>query len=226
VRKLLAYHVFGVVMPDLEYSLTSFVLLLREAVSHDRLLGRGVWTVPLFIFVESGLFFGFFLPGDSLLFTLGVLGAVGRVDLSWLIPFSVLAAILGDQLGYVIGRRSGPALARRFRFVRENIQRANRFYARHGGKTVVLARFLPVLRTFVPIGAGVAGMPHSRFTISNAAGGTIWVLGATLAGYVVGRQIPNAAAHINILVYAVILTSPLVWLLAWIKGRTRKKNPN
>jgi len=135
VRELLVYRVFGVVLPGFVTVLNSFVLVLKDIINPTSLLGHGgAWAVPIVIFVETGLFFGFFLPGDSLLLTVGVLGVVGYVNLTWLIPFSILGAIVGDQLGYAIGRRSGDALARRFRFVRENVERASVFYDRHGGK--------------------------------------------------------------------------------------------
>ncbi len=121
VRELLVYNVLGVALPGFLSVLNSFVLVLKHIVNPTSLLGHGVWAVPIIIFVETGLFFGFFLPGDSLLLTVGVLGAAGYVDLTALILFSILGAIVGDQLGYAIGRLSGDVLARRFRFVRENV---------------------------------------------------------------------------------------------------------
>ena len=223
VRELLVYRVLGVVLPGFVSVLDSFVLVLKDIINPTLLLGHGgAWAVPIIIFVETGLFFGFFLPGDSLLLTAGVLGALGYVDLTSLIPFSILGAIMGDQLGYAIGRRSGDALARRFRFVRENVERASEFYDRHGGKAVVLARFVPVVRTFAPIVAGAAGMSYSRFTLSNIAGGSLWVVSITLAGYFVGRQVPVVVGYLNPIIIVVVISSPLVWVLAWVWGRSRK----
>lgn len=213
VRELLVYHIFGVALPNVVGILTNVVLVLRTIMNPTLLLGRGSsWVVPVVIFVETGLFFGFFLPGDSLLLTVGVLGAIGYVDLTSLIPFSILAAIVGDQLGYAIGRRSGEVLVHRYRFVHDNVQRASEFYAKHGGKAIVLARFVPVVRTFAPVVAGAAGMRYSRFTISNVAGGALWVTSVTLAGYFVGSHVPKVAHYLDPLIVIVILTSPLVWM--------------
>jgi|GEM_PF-101601 len=225
VRELLVYRVLGIVFPGFLSVLNSFVLVLKDFLNPAFLLGRGgVWAVPVVIFVETGLFFGFFLPGDSLLLTVGVLGAVGYVDLPSLILSSTLGAIMGDQLGYAIGRRSGDVLARRFRFVRENVRRASEFFDRYGGKAVVLARFVPVVRTFAPVAAGAAEMSYSRFTLSNIVGGALWVLSITLAGYFVGRQVPVVATYLNPIILVVVISSPLVWILAWVWGRSKKFN--
>ena len=225
VRQLLVFSQLGPVLPGIVNVLNIFVLGLRDLASPTLLLGHGgAWAVPIIIFVETGLFFGFFLPGDSLLLTVGVLAAVGFVDLTFLIPTSIIGAIVGDQLGYAIGRRSGDVLASRYRFVRENVRRASEFYDKHGGKAVVLARFVPVVRTFAPMVAGAARMSYSRFTLSNIAGGAFWVTSVTLAGYFVGRQVPVLANYVDRIILVVIITSPLVWMLAWIWGRTKKRN--
>jgi len=227
VRELLVYRLLGVAFPGFLSVLNGLVLVLKDFINPASLLGHGgVWVVPLVIFVETGLFFGFFLPGDSLLLTVGVLGAVGYVDLTTLILFSILGAIVGDQLGYAMGRLSGVALARRFRFVRENVERASEFFDRYGGKAVVLARFVPVVRTFAPVVAGAAGMSYSRFTFSNILGAALWVSSITLAGYFVGRQVPVVAAYLDPIILVVVLSSPLVWMLAWVWGRTKKVNVN
>ncbi len=223
VRELLVFRIFGVALPNVVNALTDFVVVFKDVMNPALLVGRrGVWVVPVVIFVETGLFFGFFLPGDSLLLTVGVLGSAGHVDLALLIPFSILGAILGDQLGYAIGRRSGEALAYRYRFVRDNVERAGEFYSKHGGKAIVLARFVPVVRTFAPIVAGAAGMSYSRFTVSNIAGGALWVLSVMLAGYFVGSLVPAVTDYLNPLILVVILTSPLVWISTWTWGRTKK----
>jgi membrane-associated protein len=202
--------------------MTSFMVLVREIVNPATLLGRGgVWIVPAVIFAETGLFFGFFLPGDSLLLTVGILAAVGDVNLSLLVPLSILAAIIGDQLGYATGRRLGEALHNRFRFVRVNMARAREFYSKHGGKAVVLARFVPVVRTFAPIFAGLGRMGYSRFTFSNMVGAVLWVVSVTLAGYIVGIRVPTLSNYLNPLILTVIVSSPLVWMLTWIWGRNR-----
>jgi membrane-associated protein len=222
VRELLASRVFGVTLPGVMHVLTRIVLAMRGVMMPAELLGRGTWVIPVIIFVETGLFFGFFLPGDSLLLTVGVLGSAGHVDLTWLIPLTVLSAIVGDQLGYVIGRRSGEALSARYGFVHENLERASDFFSKYGGKAVALARFVPVLRTFAPVLAGAAKMNYLRFTLSNIVGGTLWVLSVTIAGYFVGSQVPSLVHYLDPLLLVIILSSPLVWFLAWIWGRAKK----
>jgi len=224
VRELFIYHIFDVAFSAADPS-TDLILSLKSIVHNTNLLfgRRGVWSVPLIIFVETGLFFGFFLPGDSLLLTVGVLASAGRVDLVLLIPTTIMAAVLGDQLGYAIGRRSGEALAHQYKFVRDKMRLAGEFYSRHGGKTVVLARFVPVVRTFAPMIAGAGKMSYARFTSSNIAGATLWVLSVTLAGYVVGSQIPSLVDYVTPTILAVVLGSSLVWIFAliWMGARGR-----
>ncbi|MGE0226985.1 MAG: VTT domain-containing protein [Dehalococcoidia bacterium] len=153
------------------------------------------------VFAETGLLFGFFLPGDSLLITAGVLATdkfpEHQLSLAVLIPLLIVAAIAGDATGYVIGRQMGPRLfvrddARFFR--RKHLIRAGEFYERHGGKTIVLARFLAIIRTFAPTVAGAAGMKWSTFTFYNVMGGVGWVVSMVLLGYFVGEAIPNLDA--------------------------------
>jgi membrane-associated protein len=177
----------------------------------------GTWGVPAVIFVETGLFFGFFLPGDSLLIASGVLGSAGQLNLILLIPLTTLAAIAGDQLSYFVGHQSGEALANRFQFVRTNLERASAFYAKHGGKAIVLARFVPVIRTFAPAVAGAARMNYFAFVSYNIAGGVLWVMSMTLTGYFVGSMIPNVAEYLQLIIVVVVLVSvaPSIILWAW-----------
>ncbi len=145
------------------------------------------------VFAESGLFFGFFLPGDSLLLTAGLLAAQGSLHLELLLLLLPVAAILGDNVGYWFGKKTGPAIFRRensLLFRRKNLLAAKAFYERHGGKTIVLARFMPFIRTFAPIVAGAAEMHYSRFVFFNIFGGLLWAAGVTLAGYFLGNSIP------------------------------------
>ena len=224
VHKLLVDPVFGLASSNSLGVLSNFVFVLKGTMNPALMLGRrNVWVVPLVIFVETGLFFGFFLPGDSILLTIGVLGYFGHVDLPLLIMLSVLAAIAGDQLGYTIGRQSGHVLISRYRFARDHMQRASEFYSKHGGKAIIFARFVPVVRSFAPVVAGAAGMRYSRFTISNIAGGILWVISVTLAGYFVGGHIPHVTDYLSPLLLALILGSPLVWMFTWLWGRTKKK---
>src|SRR5215210_1025635 len=146
------------------------------------------------VFAESGLLVGFFLPGDSLLFTAGLLASEGTLNLAVVMGGCAAAAIVGDQVGYLIGKRAGPALFKRpdSRFFHQsNAQRAKDYFERNGPKTVILARFIPVIRTFAPVVAGVGQMNYRRFVTYNVAGGILWACGVTLAGFVLGSQIPD-----------------------------------
>jgi membrane-associated protein len=172
------------------------------------------------IFAESGLFFGFFLPGDSLLLLAGLLaykgvtlstGEVVKLDLWVLIPLLFVAAVLGDNVGYWFGRKVGPPLFKRpqsLLFRPKNLQAAKAFYDKHGGKTITLARFMPFIRTFVPIVAGAVGMHWRRFTFFNLFGGLLWADGATLAGFWLGHAFKNLPeGYYYLVVLAVIIVS-------------------
>jgi membrane-associated protein len=153
-------------------------------------------TLGLFaiVFAESGLLFGFFLPGDSLLFTAGLLASRGTLSLPVVMLGCVVAAIAGDQVGYVIGRRAGPALFRRpdsRLFHKKNVERAHAYFEKNGPKTIILARFLPVIRTFTPVVAGVGQMDYGRFVTFNVIGGVLWGAGVTMLGYTLGSSIPD-----------------------------------
>jgi len=175
---------------------------------------RTVGYVGLFaiVFAESGLFFGFFLPGDSLLLTAGLLAAHGDLNLSVLLITLPLAAILGDSVGYWFGRRVGPPIFTREKsllFRPKNLLAAKAFYEKHGGKTIVLARFMPFIRTFAPIVAGAAEMHYSRFVTFNVVGGVLWAIGVTSAGYFLGESIPNIDRYFLLVVAVVILVSAM-----------------
>lgn len=173
------------------------------------------------IFAESGLFFGFFLPGDSLLLTAGLfaykgveLAGGGELKLSlWvLMPLLFVAAVLGDNVGFWFGRKVGPPLFRRpqsLLFRPKNLQAAKAFYDKHGGKTITLARFMPFIRTFVPIVAGAVGMEWRRFTFFNLFGGLLWAAGVTFAGYSLGRLIPPNVLdkYFLVIVFVIIIVS-------------------
>ncbi len=141
------------------------------------------------IFAESGLFFGFFFPGDSLLLTAGLLASRGILDIRILLPTLFIAAVLGDNVGYWFGAKTGPKIFTRpnsLLFRRENLLKAHAFYEKHGGKTITLARWLPVIRTFAPIVAGAASMNYRRFVIFNLIGALAWAVGMTMLGYLLG----------------------------------------
>ena len=164
------------------------------------------------VFAESGLFFGFFLPGDSLLLTAGLLAAHGDLSLPVLVIMLPVAAILGDNVGYWFGKRVGPPIFRREKsllFRPKNLLAAKAFYEKHGGKTIVLARFMPFIRTFAPIVAGAAEMHYPHFVTYNILGGLLWAAGVTSAGYLVGESIPGIDRYFLLIVAVVIVVSAL-----------------
>lgn len=177
-------------------------------------------------FAETGLLVGFFLPGDSLLFTAGLFAA--RTDpfaplwvLMVLIP---VAAIVGDQVGYLIGHRAGPTLFRRpdSRFFRqEHVRRAHEFFDRHGPRTVVLARFVPVVRTFTPVVAGVSGMRYRTFVAYNVLGGVLWGAGVTLLGYLLGG-VALVRDHVEVVLVLIVAVSLVPVVLEVLRSRRRR----
>jgi membrane-associated protein len=187
----------------------------------------GPLLVCIIVFVETGLFVGFFLPGDSLLVTAGVFAAAGTIPLRWLLIPVMLCAIVGDQLGYWIGRGMGVSLYKReesFFFRRSHLERARAFYERYGGKTVILARFVPIVRTFCPPVAGAAGMPYSRYLSYDIFGGILWVGSMILGGYLLGRSIPNVGQKIHYVILVVIFASLLPAIISIWRERRQMKN--
>lgn len=159
----------------------------------------GILLIAAIVFAESGLLIGFFLPGDTLLFTAGFFAAQGHFNIYVLIAAIVIAAIVGDNVGYSIGRRTGHRVFKKedgIFFHKKHIQNAEKFYERHGGKTIILARFIPAVRTFAPVVAGVGKMPRKRFMFFNVIGGFFWGVSVTLLGYWLGSKIDNIEAYI------------------------------
>lgn len=190
------------------------------------------------VFAESGLFFGFFLPGDSLLLTAGLFAYKGQLNIWYLMPLLFIAAVLGDNVGYWFGRKTGPPLFNREQsllFRRKNLLAARAFYEKHGGKTIIMARFMPFIRTFAPIVAGAVEMEYRRFMMFNLVGGLLWAVGVTLAGYALGSLFPPEVLdkYFLIIVIVVIFLSVLptaihLWqenrheIFAWLKARMVK----
>lgn len=177
------------------------------------------------VFTETGLLVGFFLPGDSLLVTAGLLASQGFLNVYIMGGLLTVAAIAGDSVGYSIGRAAGPRLFRRedsFFFNKKHLNRAHDFYLRHGGKTIIIARFVPILRTFAPVVAGAAMMPYRRFIFFNVVGGVLWIWSMLMTGYVLGRYIPGIEKHIEIVIFAVIGLSLVPILIEYLKSRGRK----
>ncbi len=190
--------------------------LLKEFFSHlyrfDELIRwGGYFIIIIIVFSETGLLAGFFLPGDSLLVTAGLISAVDGTLNIWLLNLALMAAaVLGDTTGYWIGYHLGPKLFNRsdsFFFHKNHLIRTKKFYDKYGSKTIVLARFVPIVRTFAPTVAGVGRMQYSRFLAYNVVGGIGWVMSMTLAGYFLGRSIPNIEKQIHWIILIVIFLS-------------------
>ena len=183
----------------------------------------GTVLICLIVFVETGMFVGFFLPGDSLLVTAGVFAGAGHLKLASLLSLVTLCAIAGDQLGYFIGHRAGQGLYNRpdsrF-FKRKYLEEAHEFYEHYGGKTVIMARFLPIIRTFCPPVAGAARMSYRRYLTYDILGGFLWVWGMVLVGYTLGRTVPNVDKKIHYIIAGVIVVSFLPAAFhAWQRSR-------
>jgi membrane-associated protein len=187
----------------------------------------GLVLLTIIVFVETGLLIGFFLPGDSLLVTAGIFAAKGALDLLTLNLALSAAAIVGDTVGYRIGYTTGPKIFTRensLLFNRKHLISAKEFYDRYGGFTIAIARFIPIIRTFAPVVAGVGAMSYRRFLAFNVFGGIFWVMMTTLAGYFLGTFIPNIQEQIHLVIAIVIFLSMLPgmikFLSEWSKARS------
>ncbi|MDP9440662.1 MAG: VTT domain-containing protein [Actinomycetota bacterium] len=201
------------------------LLALVDFVDPEKLLAT-FGTIGLFaiVFAESGLLFGFFLPGDSLLFTAGLLASQGKLSLPVILVGCFVAAVAGDQVGYAFGNRVGPSLFRRpdSRFFKQaNIEKAQAFFDRHGSKTIVLARFVPVARTFVPIVAGVGSMSYRTFVTFNVVGGLLWAVGITLLGYILGETVPNIDKYLLPAIGVIVVASAVPVAFELLRARRR-----
>ena len=188
----------------------------------------GYFGLTAIIFAETGLFVGFFLPGDSLLVTAGLLASQAGFGLNtWLLAGILTgASIVGNMVGYFVGRFSGPLLFKReesLLFKPHYLRQAHEFYEKHGGKTVIIARFMPIVRTFVPIVAGAAGMDYGRYTMYNAVGGVAWIWSMIFTGFFLGRYIPGIDRHIEKVIIVVIALSLMPGVYHWWQARRRAK---
>ena len=186
----------------------------------------GLIALILIVFAETGLMIGFFLPGDSLLVTAGIFAAKGDLNIWTLNITLILAAIVGDALGYWIGFRTGKALYSRpnsFFFRRDHLIKTHEFYEKYGGQTIIIARFMPIVRTFAPVVAGAAEMTYRQFALYNVIGGVLWVTSMTLTGYFLGKAVPNVEKHLHVLVAGVIFVSLLPAIIAWLRARMAAK---
>ncbi len=186
----------------------------------------GYFGLTAIIFAETGLLIGFFLPGDSLLVTAGLLASQPDFGLNVYLLGLILsiAAIVGDSVGYAIGRATGPRIFTRensLLFNRKHLERAHAFYEKHGGKTIILARFMPIVRTFAPVVAGVADMHYRTFVAYNVIGGLVWVWSMLFVGYFLGRWVPGIDKHIEKVILVVIFLSILPGIISWWRERRR-----
>jgi membrane-associated protein len=176
------------------------------------------------IFAETGLVVTPFLPGDSLLFAAGAIAATGALDVSLLLVFLSVAAILGDAVNYTVGATLGRRISPESRFIKaEYLERTREFYDRHGPKTIVLARFVPIVRTFAPFLAGVGHMSYRQFAVYNIAGALLWIASMTLSGYLFGN-LPIVEKYFELVVLGVIAVSLLPLFIEWLRGRKRRKS--
>lgn len=189
-------------------------------ISAENIARAGIFAVAAIVFAESGLLVGFFLPGDSLLFTAGFLASQNILDIHVLAGACFVAAVVGDSVGYAFGKRVGPRLLKRPDgkiFKKKYIAQAEAFYEQHGKKTIIIARFTPIVRTFAPIVAGLGSMHYRTFLAYNVIGGALWTLGLTYAGYYLGRAIPGVEHYLEPMILLVVFLSLLPALHHFLK---------
>ncbi len=182
----------------------------------------GLLGVVLIIFAESGLFFGFFFPGDSLLFTAGFLASQNLISIWWLLILCFIAAVVGDNVGFIFGKKTGPMIFTKedsLFFHKKHLEKARIFYERYGKKTIVFARFIPIIRTFAPIMAGVAGMNYKIFISYNLIGGFIWTWGMLWTGYLLGNIVPNTEKYLTPIILLIISISFVPAIIEFIKHK-------
>lgn len=213
-------------VPDagLEF-LTQFFERLRDLPALVQ--WAGYVGLTLIIFAETGLLVGFFLPGDSLLVTAGLLAADPTFGLNvWLLGgILTVAAIVGDTVGYNVGKATGPRIFTRedsLFFHKDHLLKAQAFYEKHGGKTIIIARFMPIVRTFAPVVAGVGRMEYRSFLMYNVVGGVLWIWSMLLTGWVLARTVPGVAKHVEKIILLVVFLSILPGIIAWIRERGTK----
>lgn len=202
---------------------------MLESFTHWLLTTFGLVGIGFVVFAESGLLIGIFFPGDSLLFTAGLFASRGDLPIIPLVAIAFLAAVAGDSVGYTFGKRAGASLYKREDsrfFKQEHLQKATEFYERHGGKTIVIARFIPIVRTMAPIVAGAAEMKYRRFIAFNVVGGVLWGIGVTLLGYFLGQAFPWIGENLEIVVVVIVALSIVPVLLHVRKGRKGHEDAN
>ena len=203
--------------------LTEFYQKLRDLPALVQWAGYVGLTI--IIFAETGLLVGFFLPGDSLLVTAGLLAADPAFGLNvWLLGLILtVAAIVGDTVGYHVGKATGPRIFTRENslfFHKDHLLKAQAFYEKHGGKTIIIARFMPIVRTFAPVVAGVGQMRYASFLAYNVVGGVLWIWSMLITGYVLAKTVPGVAKHVEKVILVVVFLSILPGIIAWWRNRS------
>ncbi|WP_416398978.1 DedA family protein [Allohahella sp. A8] len=205
-------------------SITELYGLISSYINPRTIVAAGYLILILVVFAETGLAIGFFLPGDSLLVVAGLYAATGDLNVYILLSSLFAAAVVGDAVGYYSGWHLGPKIFSRQQsrmFHPEFLQRAQVFYEKYGGKTIIIARFIPIIRTFAPIVAGAARMPYRTFLVYNVVGGFLWVFSMILSGYILGSIIPNLDHYIEYIVIVVIALSITPPLYEYFKARRK-----
>jgi len=201
----------------------------KELVNPESIICHGgIYLLLIVIFAETGLFIGFFLPGDSLLFTAGLLCSTGilRIHPLFLVVLIIIAAVAGNLTGYLFGKKIGILLFSRksgFLFRQEHLVAANEFYNKHGQKTIILSRFLPIVRTFAPIIAGIVNLKYPRFFIYSLVGAFLWVTSLVLTGYYMGRYIPKTQEYLEYIVIFLIVVTTIPFVYNWMKKKFTKR---
>ena len=201
---------------------------LKQLVNPESIiLYGGVYLLLFFVFAETGLFIGFFLPGDSLLFTAGLFCATGLINLHpfLLVVLIIAAAVAGNMVGYAFGKKVGPMLFKRksgFFFRQEHLVAAHAFYLKHGKKTIVLSRFLPIVRTFAPIVAGIVKLDYRKFFLYSLIGAVLWVCTLVLTGYFLGKYVPGTKDYLGYIVIFLIVITSIPFIYNTIKKKLRR----
>lgn len=224
-------------MPELMAGLLSFNMegildFLKQLVSPESIIYYGGLYLLLFVvFAETGLFIGFFLPGDSLLFTAGLFCSTKTLDVhpALLVILIILAAVAGNMVGYSFGKKVGPMLFKRksgLLFRQEHLTAAHDFYIKQGKKTIILSRFLPIVRTFAPIVAGIVKLDYYKFFLFSLAGAFLWVNTLVLTGYYMGKYVPGTKDYLGYIVIFLIVITSIPFIYNSIKRKLRKRNAN
>ncbi len=210
------------------HTITDFLHTIGSPQGLQQLVSSGgMIALAIIIFAENGLLIGFFLPGDSLLITAGILIGGHRVDIDF-VPLALVlwvSAVVGESVGYYIGKKAGDTLYARpdsRLFKRAHLARTHKFYEKHGGKTIVLARFIPIVRTFVPVVAGAARMSLKKFMLFNIIGGLLWTFGVLLLGLALGKSIANIGDYLYLIIGIVIVLSMLPPAIEFLRSRSRR----